>query len=193
MLSAHWTKGVWSHLDLLQARFKLLPFEERCRPFQSHLGTRLFPCLVSLHIDPIPSDQECACRFKLALHRTYLFFYPVELGLCEFLPWTLASSNMSPDVVVLLSHGLNFVVLDLNLNVHPRGCTDGPIYLHYRQIQRRLTNSLTVAVSNVTMRPHPHISTISLHRFFYAFGIPVGTPVSAAILAIVLSAPDLSQ
>ena len=99
---------------------------------------------------------------------------------------------MSPDVVALLSHGINLVVLDLNLNVHPRGCTDDPRYLHYRQVQRRLANSPTVAVSNVIMRPHPHISSISLHRFSYV-GIPVGTLVGAAILEFILSAPDLSQ
>jgi len=32
-------------------------------------------------------------------------------------------------------------------------------------------------VSNITKRPHPHISTIGLHGLSYAFGIPVGSPL----------------
>jgi len=34
-------------------------------------------------------------------------------------------------------------------------------------------------VSNITKRPHPHISTIGLHGLSYAFGIPVRAPAGA--------------
>ena len=80
----------------------------------------------------------------------------------------------SPDIVAFLTtHGLNLVVLDLNLNVDPP--VDVPTILDICPALTTFTFNAdwrvnpTGAVSNVTKRPHPHISTIGLHGLSYTY------------------------
>ncbi|KAF8811655.1 hypothetical protein BYT27DRAFT_7160670 [Phlegmacium glaucopus] len=163
------------------------------------------PHLISAHIDietPVPIDQECArlgSATDLPLRLSHLQQLSLRGFMTEFLEqatgWDLPSlqsfaidSGISqydtPDVVAFLtSHGLNLVMLDLNLNVDPP--VDVPTVLDICPALTTFTfnadwriNPLDT-VSNITKRPHPHISTIGLHGLSYAFDIPVRGPVGA--------------
>ena len=161
------------------------------------------PCLITAHIDietPVPSDQECAMlgsASDLPLRLSNLQQLSLRGFITEFLEqsvgWDMPSLRIfsidsgisqydTPDVVAFLTtHGLNLVVLDLNLNVDPP--VDVPTILDICPALTTFTFNAdwrinpTGAVSNITKRPHPHISTIGLHGLSYAFG--VGTPVGA--------------
>ena len=158
------------------------------------------PYLVSAHIDvetPVPSDQECArlgSATDLSLRLPYLQQISLRGFMTEFLEqavgWDIPSlrsftidSGISqydnPDIVAFLtSHGLNLIILDLNLNFDPP--VDVPTIL---DMCPALTTFAFNAdwrinpmetVSNITRRPHPRISTIGLHGLSYAFGVPLG-------------------
>ena len=158
------------------------------------------PCLVSAHIDietPVPSDQECAMlgsASDLPLRLSNLQQLSLRGFITEFLEqsvgWDMPSLRIfsidsgisqydTPDVVTFLTaHGLNLVVLDLNLNVDPP--VDVPTILDICPSLTTFTFNAdwrinpTGANNSITKRPHPHISTIGLHGLSYAFGIPVG-------------------
>ena len=105
-------------------------------------------------------------------------------ALCEDLSLTLASANMIPRRrSFLTTHGLNLVVLDLNLNVYPP--VDVATILDICPAFTTFTFNAdwginpTGIVSNITKRPHLHISTIDLHRLSYTFGTPFGIPMGA--------------
>jgi hypothetical protein len=86
-------------------------------------------------------------------------------------------------ITFFTTHGLNFVVLNLNLNVDLP--VDVPTILDICTALTTFTFNAdrrinpTRAVNNITKRPHPHISSIGVHGLFY--GIPVGTPMGPRI------------
>ena len=165
------------------------------------------PHLISAHIDietPVPSDQECArlgSATDLPLRLSRLQQLSLRGLMTEFLEqsvgWDMPSlrsfaidSGISqydtPDVVAFLtSHGLNLVFLDMNLNVDPP--VDVPTILDICPALTTFTFNAdwrinpTDTVSNITKRPHTHISTIGLHGLSYAFGVPVRAPAGAVI------------
>jgi hypothetical protein len=158
------------------------------------------PHLISAHIDietAVPSDQECArlgSATDLPLRLSRLQQLSLRGFTTEFLEqsvgWYMPSLRSfaidaginqydPPDVVAFLrSHGLNLVILDMNLNVDPP--VDVPTVLDICPGLTAFTFNAdwriidpTDAVSNITRRPHAHISTIGLHGLSYAFGTPV--------------------
>jgi hypothetical protein len=163
------------------------------------------PYLISAHIDietPVPSDQECArlgSATDLPLRLSHLQQLSLRGFMSEFLEqsvgWDMPSlrsfaidsgiSQMdTPDIVAFLtSHGLNLVILDMNLNVDPP--VDVPTILDICPNLTTFTFNAdwrinpTDTVSSITLRPHPHVSTIGLHGLSYAFGIPVRAPAGA--------------
>ena len=162
------------------------------------------PCLITAHIDietPVPSDQECALlgsASDLPLRLSNLQHLSLRGFITEFLEqsvgWDMPSlrsfaidSGISqyetPDVEAFLKiHGLNLVLLDLNLNVDPP--VDVPTILDICPALTTFTFNADWRINptgagNITKRPHPHISTVGLHGLSYAFGIPVGLNVGA--------------
>ena len=177
------------------------------------------PCLVSAHIDietPVPSDQECAMlgsASNLPLRLSNLQQLSLRGFISEFLEqsegWDMPSLRIfsidsgtsqfdTPDVVAFLTaHGLNLVVLDLNLSVDPP--LDVPTIL---DICPSLTTFIfnadwrinqTGAYSSITKRPHPHISTIGLHGLSYAFGTFEGGDWSPLLTTIRRRHNDLNM
>ena len=157
------------------------------------------PYLISVHLDietMVPTDQECArlgSATDLPLRLSHLQQLSLRGFTAEFLEqatgWDMPSLRSfaidsginqydTPDVVAFLtSHGLNLVFLDLNLIVDPP--VDVPTVLDICPSLTTFTfnadwriNPMDT-VSNITKRPHPHVSTIGLHGLSYAFDIPV--------------------
>ena len=162
------------------------------------------PYLISAHIDieTLPSDQECArlgSATDLPLRLSRLQQLSLRGFMTEFLEqsvgWDMPSlrsfaidSGISqydtPDVIAFLaSHGLNLVILDMNMNVDT--FVDVPAILDICPSLTTFTFNAdwrinpTGTASNITKRPHPNISTIGLHGLAYAFGVPVGSAVGA--------------